>query len=79
LGWNLKSLFGAAVGLPVTWIVDATSAFVAPPKASTPFGPALVEFTVMLVPDRAVIVAVEPEAKMPVEKLPPVKLIVPLL
>jgi hypothetical protein len=82
LGWLLKSATGG-VEFPLTRMVDATFASVAPlppEKASTPFSPGLVEFTVMLVPDRVVIVADPPAvAKMPSEKLPPVKLIVPPL
>ena len=81
MGWNLKSLTGGVAG-PVTSIVDATFASVAPlpAKASTPADPVLVRFTVTVVPGRVVIVAPPPpEAKMPLEKLPPVKLIVPPL
>jgi len=78
-GWNLKS-FGGGIAGPVVWIVDATFASVAPvdPKASTPDAPLAVELT-MMVEGRVVIVADPPEAKMPLEKLPAVKLIVPPL
>jgi hypothetical protein len=66
---------------PVTSIVDATfaSAGPLPEKASIPADPVLVRFTVTAVPGWVVIVADPPEAKMPLEKLPPAKLIEPLL
>ena len=69
-------------GFPLIVIVDATLAVAAPlsEKASTPVGALLVELTVMVVPSRVVTVA-DPGAvaKMPLEKLPPVKSIVPPL